>query len=116
LGLLLAYVLPAPICQRAAGEVSFHLRPDATVLAYSLGLAMFACLAFGLAPALHATRGSFSDALRKRRSGAGRLRGFLLTVQVTLSVILLTGAGLLMRGIQSANLHDPGFDIDPIPG
>src|SRR5205823_137820 len=66
LGLTLPWFLPAVLFRSMAGEVSFHLRPDTTVLAYSVALAAFSCLAFGLAPALHATRGSFTGALRKQ--------------------------------------------------
>ena len=117
LGLTLAWFLP-PVLFRsmAGGEVSLHLQPDTTVLAYSVALAAFSCLLFGLAPSLHATRGRFNDALRKQPRGAGRLRGLLLTVQVTLSVILLTGAGLLVRGIQRAQKLDTGFAIEGVAG
>jgi putative ABC transport system permease protein len=72
-------------------------------LAYTLGLAMLVCLACGLAPALAATRAS--------RSSGVRLRSVLLTVQVSASVILLVGAGLLVRGIQHARATDPGFSV-----
>ncbi len=114
LGIGLAYVLPGPLFTRAVGEVSFRLRPDGTVLLYTFGLAVLACIAFGLAPALHATRGSFHDALKQRTATGSRisLRGLLLAVQVAISVILLVGAGLLVRAIQRARSHDPGFAVD----
>jgi predicted permease len=115
LGISLAYLLPGPMFTSVAGAASFRLTPDATVLAYTAGLAMLACLAFGLAPALQATRGSLSEALQARGAdGRHRLRGFLLAVQVSLSVVLLAGAGLLTRGIQHARLLDPGFSVQDI--
>jgi len=113
-GVLVAYALPGPLFRSAVGEVSFGLRPGATVLAYSLGLAVLASVAFGLAPALHATRGGFSDALKRRESAARAripLRSLLLAVQVAVSVVLLVGAGLLVRGIQHARSMDPGFAV-----
>jgi len=109
-GVCLACVSPGPLFTRVVGQTSFHLQPDATVLAYTLGLAVLACLAFGLAPALHATRSGISGALRQRLP----LRSFLLAVQVAISVILLTGAGLLIRGIQHVRSQDPGFAIQDI--
>jgi predicted permease len=115
LGVFVAWVLPRPLFTRIVGAVSFPLRPDAAVLAFTLGLAALACIAFGLAPALHATRGNFSDALKQRHGApGGRLspRRFLLTVQVAGSVILLVGAGLMVRGIQHARTLDPGFAVE----
>jgi putative ABC transport system permease protein len=82
-----------------------------------MGLAIVSCLAFGLAPALHGTRGGISAALKAgagaEGGGAGRLplRSVLLAVQVAISVMLLANAGLLVRGMQRAETLDPGFDV-----
>ncbi|HUD99182.1 MAG TPA: ABC transporter permease, partial [Bryobacteraceae bacterium] len=114
LGVALAWILPGPLLRNVAGEVSFRLNPDATVLAYTFALASLACVACGLAPALAATRGSFHDALQQRRGaarGAVSLRSSLLAIQVCVSVMLLVGAGLLIRGIQRARATDPGFAV-----
>jgi predicted permease len=113
-GVLAAFVLPRPLFTSIVGDVSFSLRPDAVVLAFTLGVAAVACIAFGLAPALHATRGSFNDALKQRHGASSnglKLRSLLLTVQVAGSVILLVGAGLMVRGIQHARTLDPGFAV-----
>src|SRR5207245_10058499 len=82
------------------------------VLAYSLALALLACLAFGLAPALHATRADTARFL----GGGDRLtlRGALLAAQVAISVVLLVTAGLMARGIQRARSQDPGFAIKDV--
>lgn len=116
-GVGLANVLPGPLFRSAVGEVSLNLTPDPTVLAFTAIVAVLSCIAFGLAPALHATGGSLSDALRVHHTAAGRrlsLRSVLLAVQVAVSTILLVGAGLLVRGIQHTRMHDPGFAVTGI--
>jgi predicted permease len=117
IGLAIARVLPAFIVSRIAGATMFRITPDLTVLAYTILLAALACLAFGLAPALHATRGNISGALKQDAVLPGvrlSLRSLLLFVQVAISVLLLTGAGMLVRGVQAARSADPGFTIDDV--
>jgi predicted permease len=111
-GVAIAYWLPSYVVTLAAGPVGLRLKPDGLVLAYSLALASLACLAFGLAPALHATRPDTARSL----SGGDRLmlRGALLAVQVAISVVLLVTAGLMARGIQRARSQDPGFAIKDV--
>ena len=60
LGIALAWVFPRPVLRGSVGEVSFRLRPDTTVLAFTLGISLRACLACGLAPALAVT-GAFAN-------------------------------------------------------
>ncbi len=104
LGIAIAWTLPAYIIELAAGPVSFHLKPDATVLSFTAALAVFSCLSFGLAPALHGTRNSGESAKLS-------LRSVLLAVQVSVSVVILIVAGLLVRGVQRAGLLNPGFAV-----
>jgi predicted permease len=104
LGLLLALVLPGPVLQGIGEAPPFVLRADRMVFCYGLGLAVLACVLFGLAPALHATRANFNPSRL-------RLRSTLLGAQVAISVILLIGAGLLLQGIRTARNRDPGFAI-----
>jgi predicted permease len=114
IGFLAAWFLPGFIASRLVHDQSFRLMPDGRVLAYTLVLAVMACLAFGLAPALHGTRGNITGALKNEMRLTGvrlSLRGFLLAAQVAISVVLLSGAGLLVRGLQRAEAQDPGFDI-----
>jgi predicted permease len=116
-GLLLAWIGPLVIVARMIPDVAIRIAPDWRVAAFTAGLAFLACLAFGLAPALAATRGSIVDTL-KRESATGtarlRLRHLLLATQVAISVILLASAGLLIRGIQRAQHQDPGFHVDSV--
>jgi putative ABC transport system permease protein len=86
------------------------------VLLFALGIAMLTTLLCGLAPAIHAVRGP----LQAHLSGTGRgmsagsrhggLRGALVIGEVALSVLLLAGAGLLMRSLLALQHVDLGFD------
>lgn len=89
---------------------------DSRVLAFTLLLAVLSGAVFGLAPALRVTRTDLATELRERRSpwtsGGHRvsLRSVLVMGQVALSVVALTGAGLLMRSLHFAQGISPGFD------
>jgi putative ABC transport system permease protein len=92
-------------------EASISLR----VLAWSLALAIGSGLLVGVIPALQAMRTDPHDALktdiRAGSSRAGRnLRHALVVVELALSVVLLLGAGLLMRSFLNIQRVDPGFD------
>jgi putative ABC transport system permease protein len=88
---------------------------DGTVLAFTLGLSLLTGLVFGLAPALHLAHSEPVVALQEsgRRSGGGRLGSRLvagLTVaEVALALMLLIGAGLLVRSFVKLLQVDPGF-------
>ena len=116
-GLTMALVVPAAVFRRLAEDQAFHVAPDLNVLVYTMAVAILSCLTFGLAPALHGTRGGISAALKAGAGpeGAPRtrlpLRSVLLSVQVAISVVLLANAGLLVRGMQRAQELDPGFDV-----
>ena len=92
------------------------VRLDPLVLAVCLALTMLTGLIFGLAPALFASAHRLGDALKSAtRSAAGnrgarRFRGLLVVTEVALSVVLLIGAGLLVRTIREIQRTDPGFD------
>ena len=108
-----SYVLNSVVNQQAP----FDIQTDALVLAYATGLAVIACVACALAPALHATRVDVASAL-KTGSTALRsrlpLRTILLAVQVAVTVVLLTSAGLLLRGVTQARTLDVGFTMDDV--
>jgi len=90
--------------------------PDARVLAYAFLLALLTGIAFGLVPALRASRPDLNLAMKetgaewkaKPRRG-GFLRGGLVVTQVAVCMILLLVAGLLLRGLNRAQMIDPGF-------
>lgn len=106
---ILLAMAPAGLLPRT-GEI--HL--DATVL----GVTAFACvvagLAFGIVPALHATRRDLRGWLAAAHGTAGvgrtRLRHVLVTAECALAVLLLVGAGLLMRSFQRLRSVDLGFE------
>ncbi len=86
---------------------------DYRVLAFGFLITLLTGMAFGLLPALQATRAEVSPALKggcalgRRR---GWVRGSLIAVQVALSLVLLTGAGLLVRALGQAQKLDLGFE------
>jgi putative ABC transport system permease protein len=90
---------------------------DWLVLLCTFAIAGLACLAFGLAPALHATRPQLPASLTSERALTPTrlpLRNLLLGMQVTVSVIFLAFAGLFVRGVQKAYLIDLGFALDDV--
>ena len=90
---------------------------DGRVLAFAIGVAMATGIAFGLAPALQSARRDPKDALSEGgRSGAagsrraGRLRAALVVVEIGLAVVLLAGAGLMVRSLADLRRVPLGFD------
>jgi putative ABC transport system permease protein len=93
---------------------------DLTVLGFTALVTLAASLILGLLPALRAAVVQVAEALREggRSATAGRrsqaLRAFLVTGQVALAVILLVGAGLMVRSAAALRSVDPGFAPDRI--
>jgi predicted permease len=85
---------------------------DAGVLAFTLAVALLAGFAFGLVPALRGSRLDLARMLKDGhpRSGRSRLPGILVVGQVALAVVLVTGAGLMVRSLVKLRAVDPGFD------
>ncbi len=84
------------------------------VLAFTAGLTLLTGLLFGLAPALRASRPDLVGSLQHgERAGGGaarsRLRGALVVSEVALALVLLIGAGLLIRSFWGLTRVDPGF-------
>ncbi len=104
---LLALLPPGKIAR--AGAV--HL--DGWVLVFTFGLSLVTGLVFGLAPALSATRRELRDVVseggRSVTGGHEKLRGALVTAEIALALVLLTGAGLLIRSFLRMRSVDPGF-------
>jgi putative ABC transport system permease protein len=89
---------------------------DWKVLLFTLGVSILTGLIFGMAPLLHLREQVVSIALKEggQRSTAGsaraRLRGGLVMTEVALAVVLVVGAGLLIRSFQKLMTVDPGFN------
>lgn len=97
-----------------APEILRDVYIDWRVLAFALALAVGTGLLFGLLPALRASRVDLNDILKDtgRSSTGSRMRGrsALLVAEVALSMVLLVGAGLMMRGFLQEQSEIPGFD------
>ncbi len=89
-------------------------RLDGVALAFALGSAIFSALVAGLAPALRAARtdlhGTLNEGGRSGTAGHDRLRTLLVAAEVGLAIVLLVGAGLLIRSALHLQRVDPGFD------
>jgi len=105
--LLVVFRPPLPV------PLSLDLAVDARVAAFTLGIALLTGLAVGLAPALRGSRVDLVPDLREGASGGrrgSRLRALLVAGQLALSMVLLLGAGLLVRSVGQAAEIDRGFD------
>ncbi|MCP4903103.1 MAG: ABC transporter permease [bacterium] len=93
-------------------DLALNLR----VLGFTFVAALVTGVLFGLAPAFSAARLDFSEVLREGASSTGtrisRVRQVLVIGQLALSLMLLVGAGLAMRGLDNARKLDVGFDPD----
>ena len=123
LGLLLAqYGGQIVLTLASAGRRAIHLdlHPDARVLLFTSCLCLMTGLLFGLAPALRASRLDLNSALKvsnPSRSGDSSKRDFskvLVVAQVSLSLLLLVGAGLFVRTLRNLRSLDPGFRSDHV--
>jgi predicted permease len=93
-----------------------EVRIDWVVLAFALLISILTGLLFGLAPALHSASGAFSSAIREGGRGSGystktrRLRDVLIVSELAFAVILMVGAGLLLRTLRDLLQENPGFN------
>jgi putative ABC transport system permease protein len=101
-----------------APPLALNLSPDLTILGYLVALSVLTGIAFGLLPALHATRIDLNWAVRESAALFGfhrsRIRSGLVAVQIAVCLVLLIVAGLLTRGLHAAQTIDPGFDMKNI--
>jgi len=90
-----------------------QLRPNLTILAFTLGVTLATALLVGLIPAFQASRQNVPASMRHGGRGAigsgGRLRSSLVVVEVALAMVLLVAAGLLLRTFANLRAVDPGF-------
>jgi putative ABC transport system permease protein len=121
LGLLLAEwgtaalvaAIPEPLLDSMPFLRDAHASP--AILAFLCAVSILNGLVFGLAPALHISDSHFGDSLKdETRSSAGksrtRLRDALVVVETAFCLVLLAGAGLMVRSLSSLLHQDAGFD------
>jgi putative ABC transport system permease protein len=93
-----------------------EIRPDMRVFLFTLALAVITGLVFGVAPALQASRVNLNERLKEggRTGAAGsshnRIRSLMMVSEVALSVMLLVGAGLLIKSFIRLREVSPGFN------
>jgi putative ABC transport system permease protein len=93
-----------------------EVRIDWVVLAFALLISILTGLVFGLAPAFHSARVTLSSAIREGGRGSGystktgRLRDVLIVSELAFAVILMVGAGLLLRTLRNLLQENPGFN------
>ena len=93
-----------------------EVRIDWVVLVFALLISIVTGLVFGLAPALHSAKGALSSAIREGGRGSGystktgRLRDILIVSELAFAVVLMVGAGLLLRTLRDLLQENPGFN------
>jgi predicted permease len=93
-----------------------EVRIDWVVLGFALLISILTGLVFGLAPALHSAKGALYSAIREGGRGSGystktgRLRDVLIVSELAFAVILMVGAGLLLRTLRDLLQESPGFN------
>jgi predicted permease len=116
LGLLLAWwgtkvmLASLPGALPRANEVSL----DSHVLLFTVALSLLAGVIFGLAPALKTSRVDLHEILKESGRGSSgarhRLQGVFVVVEVAMALVLLVGAGLMLRSFAALWRVDPGFN------
>ena len=128
LGVLLAiwgvHAITALVTSGSDRPFGFVVAPDWRVLAFTIAVTFFTGIFFGLAPALRGTRVDLTPALKEAASslpGGGirtgrwlRLGDALVVAQVALSILVLVGAGLLVRTLRNLHEVNPGFDTQNV--
>ena len=120
-GLLIAYwgvdALVATLPDNQLNSLPFlkSLRIEPGILAFSFGLSLLTGIVFGLAPAIQSSRPDLNEVLKEGgRTTAGgarhRLRSVFVATQIALAVVLLVGAGLMMKSLLRLLDSNVGFD------
>jgi putative ABC transport system permease protein len=122
LGCLLAYagiqLVAATIPAMLPGEAVVEL--NRVVLAFAVGITVLTTFGCGLAPAVHSIGADLNQRLAGSGKGSGggfrhgKLRAGLVVLEVALSIILLVGAGLMMRTLHALTHVDLGFDASNV--
>jgi len=115
LGLLLALGATKAVLNTLPGTLprSEEISLDGRVLLFSLAISLFAAIIFGLAPALRSSKVDLQEVLREGGRGLSgarhRLQRVFVSVEVALALVLLIGAGLMLRSLSALWRVNPGF-------
>lgn len=120
LGLLLAYWLIGPLVALAPSTIPrlHEIGIDGRTLAFTLVISLLTALIFGLLPALKFSKPDLQEALKQggQSTGGGSvlLRSALVVAEVSLTMVLLVGAGLLVKSLWRILQVNPGFDSENV--
>lgn len=114
-GVLLAQWGVTVLVNLVASQAPLDTTADAGILTFTVGVSVLAGLLFGLVPAIQASRTDLASAMKEKARtmrGFGRvsLSAVLVVIQVAISMVLLTGAGLFARSLAKLQSEDVGFD------
>ena len=112
---LAAWAIPLLMAMAPPGLQNFkEIGLNGQVLAFSLGVSIVTGILFGLVPALSSASGNPAESLKQGERGStgggNRRRAFLIATEVGLSLILLIGAGLMIKSFANLTKVDPGFN------
>lgn len=123
LGVVFAYLGVSVLTKMAAsglgGTFPYAIQPDGRVLAFTVAITLGTGILSGLAPTLRSSRPDLTQALRENASSVPggvntgqriRFGDALVALQVALSIVVLIGAGLLVRTLLNVQAVNPGFD------
>lgn len=117
-GLALSYAAARAIVSltfRGATDIPVEAAPSLAVIGFAFVISLVTGIVFGVAPAVVGSRSDPIDAMRGARSTTergSRVRQSLVALQVALSLVLITGAGLLTRSLQQLQTQDFGFHVE----
>ena len=116
-GLALTYVAVRALMVSSPVTLPTFVAPgiNLSVLLFTMVAALGCGLLLGVAPIIHARSRQLSESLKDASRGSSsarsqRLRGALVVIEVAAAVVLLVGAGLMIRSVQKLTALDPGFD------
>ena len=116
LGLALASGMREALFQMAPNTIPLlsEVHIDRWALAFNLAAALATTVLFGLLPALSASKPEALNDRSRTRTGAGRARSVLVAAEVALSLMLVVGAGLLVKSLARLESVHPGFNPDGV--
>jgi predicted permease len=122
-GLVLAFLASSGLLvlmSHSSSPISLNVQPDARVLGFTALVSLFTAILFGLVPAMRATQFDLGPGLKEGARNLGgvrrssRLAKVLVISQVALSLVLLIGAGLLVRTLKKLKDFYPGFNAQHV--